>query len=136
MAAGQSVVLGRWGPADRVEDAVDATADDGVGGLEAAVVIGVAAQAGVPAHLVGEREVQQARDSGEEDDAAVACGGQAHAGQEGLDRKGARAATRARGPRTATAAAPWGASRTSWVRSGMISGESRAQPRVRASRVR
>ncbi|MFE5602555.1 hypothetical protein ACFQ8O_25600 [Streptomyces coelicoflavus] len=84
--------LGSGEGVDRVEGAVDATADDGVGGLEAAVVIGAAAQAELLAHLVGEREVQQVRDSGEEDDTAVACGGQAHADQEGFDWEGARAA--------------------------------------------
>ncbi|MFI1164932.1 hypothetical protein ACH4UM_15255 [Streptomyces sp. NPDC020801] len=92
MAAGQAVVLGQRGRVDRSEDAVQAAADGGVGGFEAAVVVGVAAQAELLAHRLGEGEEQQVGDGGERHDAAAAGGGQAHADQQGLNRELAGAA--------------------------------------------
>ncbi|MEV5441279.1 hypothetical protein AB0N23_01790 [Streptomyces sp. NPDC052644] len=79
---GQAVILRQRGRVDGLEDAVQAAADHGVGRLEAAVVVGVAVQAELFAHLAGEGEVQQVGDSGEGDDSAVALSGQGHADQQ------------------------------------------------------
>jgi hypothetical protein len=64
-------------------------ADGGVGGFESLVVVGVAANAELLAHRIGEGEVQQVGDGGEGDGTAVAGGGQEHAEQQGRRREAA-----------------------------------------------